>query len=845
MNGGFLMSDEINIEDNEIDKIIDIEVEDEMRKSYINYAMSVIVSRALPDVRDGLKPVHRRILYSMQQLGLFHNKPYRKCATTVGEVMGKYHPHGDSSIYNALVNLAQDFTTRYMLIDGHGNFGSIDGDSPAAMRYTESRLSKIADELVKDLNKETVDFKPNFDDREKEPTVLPSRIPNLLVNGTLGIAVGMATKIPPHNLGEVIDAIIKLIDNKVEEDRETDIEELIDIIKGPDFPVGATVLGTKGIKDAYRTGRGSIVMRSVCEIEEMKSGRQRIIVSEIPYQVNKANLIEKIADLVKDKKIEGISDLRDESDREHKIRIVIELKRDTNANVLLNNLYKHTQLQESFGVIMLALVDNEPKVLNLKQMLTHYLNHQKEVETRRIKFDLKKAEEKAHILEGYRIALDNIDEVIKIIRSAYDDAEQKLMERFGFSEIQAKTIVDMRLRRLQGLEREKIDAEYDELQKFINELKEILADEKKLYEVIRNDLLRIKEQYADKRRTKIEIDYSEINVEDMIKRENGVITMTHLGYIKRMPVSTYKAQHRGGRGIKGMNTREEDFIENIFIANSHSYIMFFTNKGSVYRLKSYEIPESARTARGTNIVNLLQLDPEEKISAVIPVASYEAGMYLTMGTKKGLVKKTSIMEYQNIRKGGLIAVRLQEGDELIRVSLTDGTKEIFMATKKGMGIRFKESDVREIGRNTRGVRGIKLNKDDEVIDMAILEDDKAILMVTENGLGKRCDIKNFHIQNRGGKGIKTHKITTRTGVIVNARILSDEDDIMIITSEGIIIRLRAKNISNLGRATQGVKLINLADNVKVVSVARVKSEDIEIDEELENVEDIEDKSVDN
>ena len=839
------MSDEINIEDNEIDKIIDIEVEDEMRKSYINYAMSVIVSRALPDVRDGLKPVHRRILYSMQQLGLFHNKPYRKCATTVGEVMGKYHPHGDSSIYNALVNLAQDFTTRYMLIDGHGNFGSIDGDSPAAMRYTESRLSKIADELVKDLNKETVDFKPNFDDREKEPTVLPSRIPNLLVNGTLGIAVGMATKIPPHNLGEVIDAIIKLIDNKVEEDRETDIEELIDIIKGPDFPVGATVLGTKGIKDAYRTGRGSIVMRSVCEIEEMKSGRQRIIVSEIPYQVNKANLIEKIADLVKDKKIEGISDLRDESDREHKIRIVIELKRDTNANVLLNNLYKHTQLQESFGVIMLALVDNEPKVLNLKQMLTHYLNHQKEVETRRIKFDLKKAEEKAHILEGYRIALDNIDEVIKIIRSAYDDAEQKLMERFGFSEIQAKTIVDMRLRRLQGLEREKIDAEYDELQKFINELKEILADEKKLYEVIRNDLLRIKEQYADKRRTKIEIDYSEINVEDMIKRENGVITMTHLGYIKRMPVSTYKAQHRGGRGIKGMNTREEDFIENIFIANSHSYIMFFTNKGSVYRLKSYEIPESARTARGTNIVNLLQLDPEEKISAVIPVASYEAGMYLTMGTKKGLVKKTSIMEYQNIRKGGLIAVRLQEGDELIRVSLTDGTKEIFMATKKGMGIRFKESDVREIGRNTRGVRGIKLNKDDEVIDMAILEDDKAILMVTENGLGKRCDIKNFHIQNRGGKGIKTHKITTRTGVIVNARILSDEDDIMIITSEGIIIRLRAKNISNLGRATQGVKLINLADNVKVVSVARVKSEDIEIDEELENVEDIEDKSVDN
>ncbi|OGO84394.1 MAG: DNA gyrase subunit A [Clostridiales bacterium GWE2_32_10] len=833
------------MEDNEIDKIIDIEVEDEMRKSYINYAMSVIVSRALPDVRDGLKPVHRRILYSMQQLGLFHNKPYRKCATTVGEVMGKYHPHGDSSIYNALVNLAQDFTTRYMLIDGHGNFGSIDGDSPAAMRYTESRLSKIADELVKDLNKETVDFKPNFDDREKEPTVLPSRIPNLLVNGTLGIAVGMATKIPPHNLGEVIDAIIKLIDNKVEEDRETDIEELIDIIKGPDFPVGATVLGTKGIKDAYRTGRGSIVMRSVCEIEEMKSGRQRIIVSEIPYQVNKANLIEKIADLVKDKKIEGISDLRDESDREHKIRIVIELKRDTNANVLLNNLYKHTQLQESFGVIMLALVDNEPKVLNLKQMLTHYLNHQKEVETRRIKFDLKKAEEKAHILEGYRIALDNIDEVIKIIRSAYDDAEQKLMERFGFSEIQAKTIVDMRLRRLQGLEREKIDAEYDELQKFINELKEILADEKKLYEVIRNDLLRIKEQYADKRRTKIEIDYSEINVEDMIKRENGVITMTHLGYIKRMPVSTYKAQHRGGRGIKGMNTREEDFIENIFIANSHSYIMFFTNKGSVYRLKSYEIPESARTARGTNIVNLLQLDPEEKISAVIPVASYEAGMYLTMGTKKGLVKKTSIMEYQNIRKGGLIAVRLQEGDELIRVSLTDGTKEIFMATKKGMGIRFKESDVREIGRNTRGVRGIKLNKDDEVIDMAILEDDKAILMVTENGLGKRCDIKNFHIQNRGGKGIKTHKITTRTGVIVNARILSDEDDIMIITSEGIIIRLRAKNISNLGRATQGVKLINLADNVKVVSVARVKSEDIEIDEELENVEDIEDKSVDN
>lgn len=833
-----MSEDNINIDELENDKIINMEVEDEMRKSYINYAMSVISSRALPDVRDGLKPVHRRILYSMQQQGFFYNKPHRKCAATVGEVMGKYHPHGDSSIYNAMVILAQNFSTRYMLIDGHGNFGSVDGDSPAAMRYTESRLSKIADEMVKDINKETIDFKPNFDGEHKEPVVLPARVPNLLINGTMGIAVGMATKIPPHNMREVIDAVIKIIDNIIEEDRETDIEELIDIVKGPDFPTGAHILGTKGIKDAYRTGRGSVIMRAVCEIEETKSGKQRIIVSELPFQVNKASLIEKIADLVKDKKVEGISDLRDESDREHSVRVVIELKRDTNANVLLNNLYKHTQLQDSFGCNMLALVKGEPKVLNLKQILKYYLDHQKEVETRRIKFDLGKAEARAHILEGLRIALDHIDEVIKVIRASEDTAKAKenLIIAFGLSELQAQAIVDMRLRTLTGLEREKIDEEYAEIQKFIEELRALLDDEKKLYTVIRGDLLRMKEAYGDERRTQIVMDYSEINVEDMIKREDGVITMTHLGYIKRLPVSTYKAQNRGGRGIKGMNTREEDFIENIFIANSHSYILFFTNKGNVYRLKAYEIPESARTARGTNIVNLLQLNPEEQISAVIPVAEYSEGFNLIMATKMGVVKKTSLINYQNIRKGGLIAVCLQADDELIRVSMTDGTKEIFLATKKGMGIRFGEEDVRETGRNTRGVRGIRLNKDDEVIDMAIIEEGKPVLMLTENGLGKRCDMENFKSQNRGGKGLKAHKINAKTGNVVNARILGEDDDLMIITSEGIVIRLHANHISSQGRSTQGVKLINLAEGVKVVCVAKVTNtgdEDTIDDEEIQ------------
>ncbi|HAN09090.1 MAG TPA: DNA gyrase subunit A [Clostridiales bacterium] len=823
------MSEDINDDDMGMDKIISVEVEDEMRKSFISYAMSVIVSRALPDVRDGLKPVHRRIIYAMHHMGFFSNKPYKKCAMSVGEVMGKYHPHGDASIYNTLVNLAQDFSTRYMLIDGHGNFGSMDGDSAAAMRYTEARLSKISDELLKDIGKDTVDFKPNYSEDTKEPTVLPSRFPNLLVNGSMGIAVGMATKIPPHNLREVVDAIIRIIDNHIENNSETDIEELMEIVTGPDFPTGATILGTKGIKDAYRTGRGSIVIRSVCDIEESKNGKQRIIVSEIPYQVNKANLIEKIADLVKDKRIEGISDLRDESDRENKVRIVIELKRDANANIVLNTLYKHTQLQESFGVNSLALVNYEPKVLNLKQMLEYYLEHQKDVETRRIKFDLAKAEARKHILEGLIIALDNIDEVIKIIRASEDTtkAKENLSERFGLTELQAQAIVDMRLKALTGLERDKLDAEFAELEKLVNELKEILGDENKLYEVIKNDLIRIKNEYGDDRRTEITFDSSEINIEDMIKRENCAITMTHLGYIKRLPASTYKAQHRGGKGIKGMNTREEDFIENIFIASSHSYLMFFTNKGNVYRLKAYEIPESARIAKGTNIVNLLELNPEEKISAVIPIASYEEGMYLMMATKTGLVKRTSIIAYQNVRKGGLIAVSLQDNDELIRVSLTDGSREIFLATKKGMGIRFKEEDVRNTGRNTKGVRGIRLKNGDEVIDMAILEEDKEILMVTENGLGKRCNVNNFHLQNRGGKGLKTHKITAKTGVIVNARILCDEDELMIITSEGIIIRLRATDISNMGRATQGVKLINLDNDVKVVAVARVKLDQID------------------
>ncbi|HCC07079.1 MAG TPA: DNA gyrase subunit A [Clostridiales bacterium] len=831
------MSEDINAGDESMDKIITIEVEDEMRKSFISYAMSVIVSRALPDVRDGLKPVHRRIIYAMHQIGFFSNKSYKKCAMTVGEVMGKYHPHGDASIYNTLVNLAQDFSTRYMLIDGHGNFGSMDGDSAASMRYTEARLSKISDELLKDIGKDTVDFKPNYSEDTKEPTVLPSRIPNLLINGTMGIAVGMATKIPPHNLREVVDAVIRIIDNHIENNADTDIEELMEIVTGPDFPTGAIILGTKGIKDAYRTGRGSLVIRSVCDIEEGKSGKQRIVVSEIPYQVNKANLIEKIADLVKDKKIEGISDLRDESDRENKVRIVIELKRDANANIVLNTLYKHTQLQESFGVNSLALVNNEPKVLNLKQILDHYLAHQKDVETRRIKFDLAKAEARKHILEGLIIALDHIDEVIKVIRASDDTntAKLNLAERFGLTEIQAQAIVDMRLKALTGLERDKLDAEFAELEILVNELKEILGDENKLYEVIKNDLIRIKNEYGDNRRTEITYDSSEINIEDMIKRENCAITMTHLGYIKRLPASTYKAQHRGGKGIKGMNTREEDFIESIFIASSHSYLMFFTNKGNVYRLKAYEIPESARTAKGTNIVNLLELNPEEKISAVIPIANYEEGMYLMMSTKLGLVKRTSIMAYQNVRKGGLIAVSLQDNDELIRVSLTDGTREIFLATKKGMGIRFREEDVRNTGRNTRGVRGIRLKTGDEVIDMTILEEGKELLMVTENGLGKRCNVDNFHLQNRGGKGIKTHKVTAKTGVIVNARILCDEDELMIITSEGIIIRLRAKDISNMGRATQGVKLINLDKEVKVVAVTRVRldqidDEDINIDE---------------
>ena len=834
-------------DDKIFDKISEVGLKKTMERSYIDYAMSVIAARALPDVRDGLKPVQRRILHSMIELNNGPDKPHRKCARIVGDTMGKYHPHGDSSIYDALVKLAQDWNTRYPLVDGHGNFGSEDGDGAAAMRYTEARLSKISMEMLADINKDTVDFVPNFDETEKEPTVLPSRFPNLLVNGTTGIAVGMATNIPPHNLKEVIGATVKIIDNRIEEDRETSIDEIMQIIKGPDFPMGAEILGRRGIEEAYRTGRGKIKVRAVTDIEAMPNGKHKIVVTELPYMVNKALLIQKIVELVKTKRVEGITDVRDESSREG-IRVVIELKKDTNANVLLNQLYKHTQLQDTFGVNMLALVDGVPKILNISQMLGYYLKHQEDVVTRRTKYDLNKAEERAHILKGLLIALDNIDEVINIIRSSksVQDAKNSLIERFGLTEIQAQAIVDMRLRALTGLEREKLEAEYKELMDKISYLKAILADEKKLLGVIKDELLVISQKYGDERRTALGRDVDEVTDEELIERENIVIAMTKLGYIKRMPEDLFKAQNRGGKGIRGMQTIDEDYIENLIVTTTHNYLMFFTNTGRVYRLKGYEIPEAGRTARGVAIVNLLQLQAGEKITAVIPLKSYEDGKYLFMATRNGMVKKTNILEYQNVRKTGLTAIVLRDNDELIEVKATNGDDDIFLITKKGMSIRFNEKDVRQTGRTSMGVKGIHLGKDDIVISMQMSSQGEKILLVTENGMGKRTLISEFNVQNRGGKGVKCYKITEKTGDLVGAKIVTDENDVMIITTEGIIIRTSCDGISTLGRVTSGVKIINLNydNNVKVASMTEVQKEEFDDeDPEGENPEETEDTEV--
>ena len=834
-------------DDKIFDKISEVGLKKTMERSYIDYAMSVIAARALPDVRDGLKPVQRRILHSMIELNNGPDKPHRKCARIVGDTMGKYHPHGDSSIYDALVKLAQDWNTRYPLVDGHGNFGSEDGDGAAAMRYTEARLSKISMEMLADINKDTVDFVPNFDETEKEPTVLPSRFPNLLVNGTTGIAVGMATNIPPHNLKEVIGATVKIIDNRIEEDRETSIDEIMQIIKGPDFPMGAEILGRRGIEEAYRTGRGKIKVRAVTDIEAMPNGKHKIVVTELPYMVNKALLIQKIVELVKTKRVDGITDVRDESSREG-IRVVIELKKDTNANVLLNQLYKHTQLQDTFGVNMLALVDGVPKILNISQMLGYYLKHQEDVVTRRTKYDLNKAEERAHILQGLLIALDNIDEVINIIRSSksVQDAKNSLIERFGLTEIQAQAIVDMRLRALTGLEREKLEAEYKELMDKISYLKAILADEKKLLGVIKDELLVISQKYGDERRTALGRDVDEVTDEELIERENIVIAMTKLGYIKRMPEDLFKAQNRGGKGIRGMQTIDEDYIENLIVTTTHNYLMFFTNTGRVYRLKGYEIPEAGRTARGVAIVNLLQLQAGEKITAVIPLKSYEDGKYLFMATRNGMVKKTDILEYQNVRKTGLTAIVLRDNDELIEVKATNGDDDIFLITKKGMSIRFNEKDVRQTGRTSMGVKGIHLGKDDIVISMQMSSQGEKILLVTENGMGKRTLISEFNVQNRGGKGVKCYKITEKTGDLVGAKIVTDENDVMIITTEGIIIRTSCDGISTLGRVTSGVKIINLNydNNVKVASMTEVQKEEFDDeDPEGENPEETEETEV--
>ena len=818
------------MEDNIFDKIHEVDLQKTMEKSYIDYAMSVIASRALPDVRDGLKPVQRRVLYSMIELNNGPDKPHRKCARIVGDTMGKYHPHGDSSIYGALVNMAQDWSTRYPLVDGHGNFGSVDGDGAAAMRYTEARLSKISMEMLADINKNTVAFQPNFDETEREPVVLPSRYPNLLVNGTSGIAVGMATNIPPHNLREVINAVVKIIDNIIEEDRETTIEELLEIVKGPDFPTGATILGTRGIEEAYRTGRGKIRVRAVTNIETLPNGKSRIIVTELPYLVNKARLIEKIAELVRDKKIDGITDLNDHSSREG-MRICIDLRRDANANVVLNQLYKHTQLQDTFGVIMLCLVSVngslQPKVLTLPEMLKQYLAHQEDVVTRRTKYDLNKAQERAHILEGLLKALDNIDEVIRIIRAARNVqiAKQELMDRFELTDVQAQAIVDMRLRALTGLEREKLEAEYAELMERIRKLQAILADRNTLLRVIREEILAIAEKYGDDRRTAIGFDAYDISMEDMIPRENTVITMTKLGYIKRMTVDNFRSQNRGGRGIKGMQTLDDDYIEELMMTTTHHYVMFFTNTGRVYRLKAYEIPEAGRTARGTAIINLLQLMPGERITAVIPISKFEEGHYLMMATRKGLVKKTPIQDYANVRKVGLAAIALRDDDELIEVKATDDKKDVILVTKYGQCIRFKETDVRSTGRVSMGVRGINLLDGDEVVAMQLNTQGYYLLVVSENGMGKRTSISEFTCQNRGGKGVKCYKITEKTGNVIGAKAVNEENEIMMITTEGIIIRLQCADISILGRITSGVKLINLSNGVTVASFAKVREKE--------------------
>lgn len=832
------MQDDIFDNVQEVDKIQEVDLKEKMETFYIDYAMSVIASRALPDVRDGLKPVQRRVLYSMIELNNGPDKPHRKCARIVGDTMGKYHPHGDSSIYGALVNMAQDWNMRYTLVDGHGNFGSMDGDGAAAMRYTEARLSKISMELLADINKDTVDFAPNFDDTEKEPVVLPSRYPNLLVNGTTGIAVGMATNIPPHNLREVVKAVIQIIDNRVEENRDTGIEEVLNIIKAPDFPTGGLILGTRGCDEAYRTGRGKIRVRAVTDIETLPSGKSQIIVTELPYMVNKANLIVKIAELVKLKKVDGITDIRDESNREG-IRVVIELRRDANANVILNQLYKHTQLQDTFGVIMLALVNNEPKVMNLLEMLTYYLAHQEEVVTRRTKYDLNKAEERDHILQGLLKALDFIDEVISIIRSSQNTqiAKERLIERFELSEVQAQAIVDMRLRALTGLEREKLESEHAELQQKIQEYRAILADEKLLLGVIKQEISVIADKYGDDRRSKITYDVTDISMEDMIPHDNTIIAMTSLGYIKRMTVDNFKSQNRGGKGIKGMQTIEDDYIEDLLITSTHHYLHFFTNLGRVYRLKAYEIPEAGRTARGTAIVNLLQLIPGEKITAMIPIREYSQEKNLFMVTKSGIVKKTSLDEFSNIRKNGLVAINLREDDELIEVKTTDASSEIFLVTKQGMCICFKETDVRNTGRASMGVIGMNLSDQDEIVGMQLQSQGDSLLIVSENGMGKRTYLEEFNVQHRGGKGIKCYKITEKTGDVVGVKAVNDDNEIMMITTAGIIIQLRMEDVSTLSRITSGVKLIQLEKNNKVARIAKVREKISNGDQEFSDVND--------
>ena len=809
-----------------LQNIINVDLNKEMKKSYIDYSMSVIVGRALPDVRDGLKPVHRRILYTMYEAGLTPDKPYKKCAATVGDVLGKYHPHGDAAVYDSLVRMAQDFSLRYPMVDGHGNFGSVDGDPPAAYRYTEAKMSKLSLEMLTDIEKDTVDFIPNYDENLKEPVVLPSRFPSLLVNGSSGIAVGMATNIPPHNLTEVINGIVAIIDNP-----ELDTDELLSYIKGPDFPTAGIIMGLGGIRSAYTTGRGKIIMRARTEIEQMTHDRERIVVTELPYQVNKSRLIEKIAELVKDKRVDGISDIRDESDREG-MRVVIELKRDANASVILNQLYKFTQLQDTFSINMLALVDNQPKTLSLREMLDHYIKFQESVIVRRTKFDLKKAEARAHILEGLRIALENIDEIISIIRSSYNDAKPNLMERFSFSDVQAQAILDMRLARLQGLEREKIDNEYAELMKQIEYLKQILADEHMVLDIVKTELIAIRDKYGDERRSEITAYADEINIEDLIDEEEVVVTLTHFGYVKRLPVDTYKTQRRGGRGVTGITTREEDFVEKLFITSTHNHILFFSSKGKMYRLKAYEIPEAGRQAKGTAIVNLLQLDSDEKITAAITLREFEEGKYLFFGTKHGVVKKTDLLSYNTARKGGLAAIVLDEDDELINVRLTDGNDDIILSTHGGMCIRFNESDVRPMGRVSHGVRGIKLSDGDYVVGMSAACDGDDLLVVTENGYGKKTPLAEYKTQTRGGKGVTTYRISSTTGNIAGITVVNETDDIMLITSEGVVIRMKTREISRIGRLTKGVRLMRLDDGVSVVSIART---DEESDDETETV----------